>query len=300
LEIQKEVNKVDLFEASIPLLREIYLKMLEYLRIRDRVPHVDNSGVPIVLYRDVGPQRNPVTVSTFALKYYNEAKDKVNKQLFLNCANWLVDSLSDKAGFSVWEYTFPEPTYNLPSPWVSGMAQGLGIEVLALAHKTSLDEKYMEAALRALDAFLFSVEERGVLCVDEKDGGWWYEEYASPDSIRSYVLNGHIFALEGVHMFYSYTQDSIALKIFDKGCQEVRRHLHEYDTGSWTTYDRLGRFAGLKYHNIHIKQMNFLWRTTQDPFFLRYYKKWKSYLTRPFSRAHAQILNSAASRIFAC
>lgn len=287
---------MDLFETSILLIKKIYLKVLGP-RVLDRFGQVDNSGVPIVFYRDRGPQRNPVNVCDFALIYYREVKDKGKKQLFLNCANWLVDNLSDKGEFSVWEYKFPEPTYHLPAPWVSGMAQGLGIKVLALAHKMTLQEKFMDAALRALKAFLVPVEEKGVLCVDKKDGGWWYEEYASPTSIRSYVLNGHIFALEGVHSLYSYTKDSVALKIFDKGCEELKRHLHEYDTGSWTTYDRLGRFAGLGYHNVHIRQMHFLWRTTQDAFFLRYHNKWKSYLRKPFSRAHARILYRVVSRI---
>jgi len=33
---------------------------------------VDALGIPIVYYRDVGPQRNPVMICNYALKYYNE------------------------------------------------------------------------------------------------------------------------------------------------------------------------------------------------------------------------------------
>lgn len=62
--------------------------------------------------------------------------------------------MSDKEKLSVWKYKFPEPTYNLPAPWVSSMAQGLGIKVLALAHEMTSQEKFMDAALMALKALM--------------------------------------------------------------------------------------------------------------------------------------------------
>lgn len=237
---------------------------------------LDDLGIPIMLYEGLEPQRNPVTVCIVALRYYKEGR----KSFFLNCANWLVDNLSHKGAFSVWEHKFPWKIYNLKAPWVSGLAQGLGIKVLVLAHKQTLNEKFINAALKALQAFITPIDRGGVLYIDKSDGGWWYEEYASPNSIRSYVLNGHVCALEGVHELYLHTKSSTALKIFNRGLDELKRHLNKYDTGSWTYYDRLGLIASRSYHKFHVKQMHSLWEMTGDKFFLKYYRKWKEYIEK--------------------
>jgi len=244
------------------------------------VIRVDRLGIPIVFYRDRGPWRNPVTVCNYALKYYQEGNDFC----FLNCANWLVKNLSNKGSFSVWEYDFPWEIYNLRPPWVSGMAQGLGIKVLVSACKMTEDKKFMKCAFEAFKSFTIPIEEGGVLQVDRKDGGWWFEEYASPSSIRSYVLNGYVFALEGLHELCAYTKNKTVEKTFSAGVAELKRHLHEYDTGSWTYYDRLRHIASWEYHNLHIDQMNYLWETTGDVLFRKYYGKWRGYAANPFAK----------------
>lgn len=263
---------------AMSFLRKIYYKLFKVKPFQ--VVEVNDSGIPSLIYRDVGRQLNPLTVAYFALKYYGEGK----KSLFLNCANWLVNNLYEKGLFSVWKYDFPERTYHLMPPWVGGMAQARGSQVLFLAHKITLNEKFMDAALRALQSLTIPIERGGVLYIDKEDGGWWYEEYASPNSLRSFVLNGHIDALEAVHEVYLHTKNNMALKIFNKGLEELKNHLHEYDTGSWTYYDRLGHIASWSYHNLHVEQMRSLWEITGDKFFLKYYSRWKAYVAKPSSK----------------
>jgi len=202
----------------------------------------------------------------------------------MNCVDWLVKNLHKKESFSVWEYAFPWKIYNLNPPWVSGMAQGLGIKVLVLAYKETGNEEFIKLAFDALKAFIVPVEEGGVLQVDENDGGYWYEEYANSSSVRSYVLNGHIFALEGIYELYMLTKDNLAWKLFQEGINELKRHVHEYDSGSWTYYDRLKNMANWKYHNLHIKQMKYLYKITGDVLFRKYQSKWKGYALKPFAK----------------
>jgi len=83
------------------------------------------------------------------------------------------------------------------------MARGLGIKVFVLAYKETGETELIKRACKALKAFKVPVEKGDVLQVDEMDSGYWYEEYASPPAISSYVLNGHIFALEGISEFYA-------------------------------------------------------------------------------------------------
>jgi hypothetical protein len=90
--------------------------------------------------------------------------------------------------------------------------------------------------------------------------------------------------LEGIHDLYVLTKNNMAWKLFNEGCSEVKRHLYEYDEGTWTYYNRLKHKADWKYHNIHIDQMNYLWKITGDILFKKYCEKWKIYALKPFAK----------------
>ena len=88
----------------------------------------NDSGVPIADYGYVngvyiGKQRNPVTVSQKALWYYEnyEAGNEEDKQLFLNCADWLVTNAVLHGDYALLEYTFYWSYGNMTPPWRSGM-----------------------------------------------------------------------------------------------------------------------------------------------------------------------------------
>jgi len=250
---------------------------------------LDNAGVPMYDYGYtdgiyIGIQRNPVIISQQAFKYWNEFQDgdQKSKKLFLNCADWLVDNAVLRDNYTVWEYNFPFPDRNLTPPWISGMAQGQGIQVLVRAYNITGDQKYLKIANSSLQSFFVEVKNEGVTYKDPDTGGWWYEEYPNPYNPKeSRVLNGFIFALLGIHEYYERTGDENAKYLFDKGIIELKNHLSDYDTGEWTYYDQLGNYAGINYHHIHVKLLLQLYEITPDPVFKEYYQKWKSYEDNP-------------------
>ncbi len=253
---------------------------------------LDNFGVPMNDYGYIngvyiGKQRNPVTISHQAFEYWNKFQngDDKSKKLFLNCADWLVINAVDRENFTVWEYAFPWSSYGLNAPWISGMAQGQGIQVLARAYNLTGDMKYMNIANSSLQSFFIEVKNGGVTYKNLKTGGWWYEEYPIPNDLKeARVLNGFIFALFGIYEYYQITGDEKAKYLFDKGIIELKNHLSDYDTGEWTYYDNLGKHANIMYHNVHTKQMLQLYDITQDPVFMRFYQKWKNYQDNPLVR----------------
>ncbi|MGP8321587.1 MAG: D-glucuronyl C5-epimerase family protein [Methanosarcinaceae archaeon] len=247
---------------------------------------LDESGVPYIEYKYqngeyVGEKRrNPVTISQTAMNYldsYNETNDIQYKDLFLNCSNWLVENAVERDNYSVWEYSsiISYPNFVLNPPWVSAMAQGQAIQVLAYAYDLTGDKKYLNTAKSALNSFYVLVENGGVLHIDE-DGGWWYLEYCYKEQPKPRTLNGFIFALIGIHEYYTITNDENALFLFDEGVNELKNHLSDYDTGSYTVYDVVGTPAG-KYHQIHVDQMLLMYNLTKDPLFLDYHTKWEGY-----------------------
>jgi hypothetical protein len=165
--------------------------------------------------------------------------------------------------FQVSEYGF---TYEGHAPpWVSGMAEGLKIEVLgALARRSSdksAQRRYLDAAHRTLPVFDVSWNSGGVLDLDGHPGRW-YLEYAYWD--RQRVLNGFQFALLGLSHFArdaerspsataaTRADASKARRLFELGVVEMVRHLSAYDLGSWSRYSEGGERASTIYHRIHV------------------------------------------------
>ena len=111
----------------------------------------DNKGIPLLDYRgDIGKQYNPIAISQYGLGNYNLylKENKIRyKESFFKVANWLVDNLEiNRFGVYVWHHYFDfEYRDKLLSPWYSGLAQGLGISVLAIAYIESKENKYLEA-----------------------------------------------------------------------------------------------------------------------------------------------------------
>jgi heparosan-N-sulfate-glucuronate 5-epimerase len=238
------------------------------------VSYTDKPG-----YTYVGKHENAVATSQQGLVYYSqyESGNQSAGKLFLNCADWLVDNAIVNGNYSVWEYNFTSYAYrDIPLPYVSGMAQGLGVNVLANAYNMTGDKKYLSAANQALNAFFIDVVKGGVTYKD-KDG-WWYEEYAQRNNNQQpRVLNGFIICLGGIKNYYDLTMDERAKYLYDVGFKDLKVHLADFDTGNWTNYDMVGTKATLPYHQTHVQLMDEVYRTTGDPEFKMYRDKWGNY-----------------------
>ncbi|MEM3678178.1 MAG: D-glucuronyl C5-epimerase family protein [Candidatus Bathyarchaeia archaeon] len=194
--------------------------------------------------------------------------------------------MEGEGDFGAWLYLFDYRSWR--APWRSSLAQGLGIQALTRAFRLTGDRGYLDLAGKALRAFQVPIEDGGVLAVDPRDGGYWYEEYASEGSPRHYILNGFTYSLLGVYEYYQATEDAAAHEVFLRGVEELKRHVSEYDTGKWTYYDRVGNLASEGYHRIHVDHMLKLYEITREGVFLETYKRWRNY-RRPSSRSYASL-----------
>lgn len=270
---------------------------------------IDDNGVPKVYYRRLGQSYyNPVYVSMYGLAYYQQLiqsneldyflkyyqldipsnKDQINSlRNFLAAANWLQENIKTKkyldVNYGVWEYGFPWGIYNLKENWVSGMAQGVGIQVLIRAWKITGNEKYIETAKLARNAFFIEVKDGGVTYKDN-DKEWWYEEYASSEAKESRVLNGMEHSLIGLYELYVIDDDKTAKSLFDKGVQSLKNHIWKFDAGWWTYYDELGMLANGKYHPVNVNLTRKLFEITGEKIFSEASSKWNKYETVFFVR----------------
>ncbi len=245
----------------------------------------DDSGIPIVDYGEIagasiGKKYNPVTVSNTALDYLDryESGRENYLQLFLNCADWLVDSAVYRDGYAVLVYDYPWPLYDVPLGWVSGMGNGKAMEVLIKAHEMTGDQKYLMTAEALLQSFYVEVENGGVTYKTMQDG-WWYEECAYPLGKESRILNGMMYATLSIYEYWKYTDSSQAEYLFQQGVIALEAGLSDYtmhDGG--TFYDALGTYAALDYHDIHVELSGRLYDATGAAIFKQYHDKWQGYI----------------------
>lgn len=251
----------------------------------------DDLGIPIVDYgwsngTYLGPQRNPITVSTTAMDAYSLFRQTTNesyKEQVLHNVDWLISHSSPNFGFSLLVYEFPWATYNLKPPWYSGMAQGLGLRALVIGHQLTGDDKYLDAAKLILNSFFVKVEDGGVTHKDP-DGGWWYEEYAKAGTRSPRVLNGMMYTLLGIHDYYKYTNDTSAKYLFDKGIASLVSNLPHYDDPkySYSFYDSFQTSNPLSYHKVHIDLLEKLYKITGIGLLKYYHDRWQNYVAPPF------------------
>ena len=117
----------------------------------------DSNGVIMRDYGEQGLQYHPVMIASYAIRLYDtflKAEDRNALQKFLVQANWLRDSLQEWVpGVWAWIYNIPNIAYKATGQWISGMAQGLGLAVLAEAYSITKDSSYIEAGQKALSPF---------------------------------------------------------------------------------------------------------------------------------------------------
>lgn len=221
---------------------------------------------------------SPILISQYGISNFNafeRTRDEKYRKTFLNQANWLVNhqkSVSKKMG--IWEFPVSEEHYGAKAPWISSMAQGEAISVLTRAYQTTGDEKYIQSAKKALNAFTHDIKDGGVS--SSQYGLLFFEEVAVTPS--PHILNGFIFSLWGPYDYYLATGDGEALQLYKDGLRTLILALPLYHTIDGSRYDLRLRIrpsmASLDYQGIHILQLRALYKQTGFETFLKYADKW--------------------------
>jgi heparosan-N-sulfate-glucuronate 5-epimerase len=168
-------------------------------------------------------------------------------------ADFLLERQTPDGG---WVQTAPYPhTFVVRPPWVSGLGQGEGASLLVRVHLETGEDRYAEAALRALRPMSVPSAEGGVRAL--LDGRAFPEEY--PTDPPSFVLNGGIFAMWGQRDVAVGLGDAGVWRQFEQSVDTLAANIHRWDSGSWSLYDlfphRVANVASPAYHDLHVKQL---------------------------------------------
>ncbi|WP_160346021.1 D-glucuronyl C5-epimerase family protein [Adlercreutzia mucosicola] len=269
---------------------------------------LDEDGIPTVQYSD-GWFYNPVTIAQQALRVYGsylQTQSAADKEKFLHFANWFISNQEENGSFP-YDFSFAmRPTVILPRGFVSSMAQGQVLSVLARAFVVTDDEKYLACGARALDFMLqsgdtdiFQGGSRSLedLCNSNSDMKEYrelriYEEYVFDPS--TYVLNGDLYALLGIADWSAVASENYgaakAKASFEEGIKAIEVMLPYYDFYGWSSYDLLQYTAddldphfGSRYaHRCHIELLHVLADLSGSETLAKYAKKFAEYADDPF------------------
>ena len=191
----------------------------------------------------------------------------------------LLDEMSEiattRGNFLTWEYYFYFGGGS--PPWISGMAQGTGIQALSRGANLLGEPGFNETAQEALGAFKrrapVGVRTRG------PNGGVHYLQYSYAPTL--YILNAFIQSITGLYDYWELTQDETALKLWQAGDREARREVPHHDIGDWSLYSRGGSESTYEYHDLLRGFLRNLCDRLAAPVYCNTAKRFHGYMTDP-------------------
>jgi heparosan-N-sulfate-glucuronate 5-epimerase len=241
----------------------------------------DNEDIPLLEF-DGSYKYFPVTIAQYALGNFDMYLDTNDIKYFKiaeKCADWLLNNLEEIEP-NVFGYinNVDKDIYSLKKVWLSSLAQGQALSLLARCYSINRNEKYIRTCKKILVSYEVLSEDKGVLSY--LNDNYFYEEY--PSSIPSFVLNGFIFSLWGLLDFYIVSKDEKANELYRKGLKTLEKNIHLYNVRfiNWSRYDlypfKIIDITSGFYHKLHIEQLKAMYLLTNKEIYKEYYTKWEN------------------------
>ena len=233
--------------------------------IWDRV-YFDDFGIPMVEYAD-GIKYVPTTAFHWGLLSYSKWVITGNYSFFEKAqkiALWAIENQSDNGGWNwYFDYNFSGGILGkMESGWSSAMTQGLGMSFMSRMYAATGDDRFKQSSLDALEPLKISVNDGGVKRM--YDGNYsWYELYPTPYN-GSFVLNGFVYALIGLHDNWVNLESKESKNLYEDGINSLEKMISLFDLGCASSYDLVHHsirksapnVARKAIHNLHISQLS--------------------------------------------
>lgn len=265
MKINENLFKLEYYEDFRVFLRKISI--------------FDKSGIPMIYFYATGEiVYNPTTVAIYALAnlqlYLLGDKNALDR--FKLACTWLMSNgLKTKLGF-ILPLNFDHPIYGLKRGWISAMTQGLAISCFIRQYILNGNDLLLKLAQEAARPMIEEIKNGGVAYYDE-NGDIWFEEI--PTSPPPHILNGFIYGIVGLYDLYCHLKNDYIEDFIIKSINTLKKNIHRYDLGYWSKYQLNPHLpASLNYHKLHIRQLVFLYKISDEVIFKDYAAKFVSYM----------------------
>lgn len=238
---------------------------------------LDRHGITIILI-DGRWQYQPLRIArvgTYGLRAACEQGDPVGYALAVRHGDWLVNHARWDNGLATLPYDYPNQGFKIPSGHSSGMANGVASALLTQLYHVTHDPRYAITAHGLVQSFGVSIDNGGVR-VDQEQGAW-FEMVALAGYEPTYVLNGHLVAVETLLYTGEYLPSPSATDYGNEGIDSLYDLLPQFETEDGSVYAlRTGsKTAPAHYaHGTHIVETCYLFEVTGDEFFKHYCDLW--------------------------
>lgn len=241
---------------------------------------VENDSLPMN-HAEQGDVVFPVTIFQYALGLYDLyllKKDQKYIRKFLDLANWALDNQEAKGAWNNFGFIYPNAPYG-------AMCQSEGASVLIRAFVHTKDSKYLDAAKNAISFMLLPIEAGGTS--QSVDNDICFFEFTN----KPIVLNGWIFSIMGIYDLAVIDKESYG-ELWTRSVNSLIKSLYKFDNHFWSMYDLGGRIASPFYHDLHIHQLEALYKITENETILEYINRFKKYSNNQFDKSYAFILKA--------
>lgn len=231
-------------------------------------PELDGAGIPLTTLGDRSTVRFPIAIFQYGLGAYDsflETSSPHARTAFEVTARWAFENQRPDGSWNAFE-----PIHSKRFT-VSAMAQGEGASLLIRAGLHANEQRYISAALDAIDFMLLDVSTGGT--ARRFEGRLILEEYPGPDPRT--VLNGWIFAIFG--LWDAALVNGRYFRVLSDALEGLVQSLSWFDMGYWSKYDISGRIASPAYHHLHIAQLLALYDLTGRWEFISTAQRYKCY-----------------------
>ena len=249
----------------------------------DRGGHLWPSATPYlawVYYSSAGVHFQPVTTAQYVVSVVPKTTIPTDSVVAIADRLFSYEIWRESGGvrFPVWEYQFTWTSGGITdqAPWVSGMAQGLALEVFAQAYTQTRDSLWLRRGYDVMKSFGVDWDHGGVMVPDTSHGYWW-EEFNPV--VR--VWNGSVQALVAVGVFAQVTGDSTVWRSFHRGLDALKYYTPRYDTGTWTLYSLTQGYNSVTYHLYEVALLEELFTLSGDQWCKTTADRWRTYSPPP-------------------
>jgi hypothetical protein len=249
-----------------------YTYTLSYFQINPPFNYLpDSNGVILATLRDE-QYYNPVTMSMKGINQFDRYW-QMGDSLFLDYAlrhrAALADLMNEDALFEYrinWHHRLDLLLIN---PWYSGMAQGQALSLLSRLAYYADDSIACEMANRVYATMDFNEEVSDeVVCID--DGYAWIEEY--PANVPDHTFNGFMFAIIGIYDYsHLLSNNEETCSVLSSYLTTINDNMHLFrNPGTISYYCLRHHHTDTLYHKIHIQQLEYFTKITQDSSFAKF------------------------------
>lgn len=232
--------------------------------------HKDADGIPVRKWLDGKYYYSPVRIEIQAIVRLDSYVRTGNDAGYIPTLQKLADKLRELAIPSGDALFFPMPfdfAYGkLKAPWFNAMAQGYALSFFTRMYRVFGHQADLDTANAVFKSFQIMGPITGPWVSQPVNGYLWLEHYPKGKFLE--VLNAHMHALFGLYDYWQQVGTPESRQILLGAISTMRHELPLFRRkGKTSAYCLVNPVYSLKYHWIHIHQVQELALVTGDQWF---------------------------------